>query len=67
MQPQWLKKLNLASGGDRQKTVSAVPRAGCNGTAENGYLTQGGMAVIVVEWRDILGTKMMNQVKVGHG
>ena len=28
---------------------------------------QGGMAVIVVEWRDILGTKMMNQVKVGHG
>lgn len=40
-------------------------RAGCNGTAENGYLTQGGMAVIVVEWRDILGTKMMNQVKWG--
>lgn len=59
--------LNLASGGARQKTVSAVLRAGCNGTAENGYLTQGGMVVIVAEWKDILGTKMMNQVKVGHG
>lgn len=59
--------LNLASGGDRQKTVSAVLRAECSGTAENGHLPQGGMVAVVVAWKDILRTKMMNQVKVGHG
>ena len=55
----------LASGEDRQKTVSAMLRAGCSGITEKGGFIQHGVVVVVVEWKDILGTNKMNQVNVG--
>ena len=56
----------LASGEDRQKTVSAMLRAGCSGITEKGCFIQDGVVVVVVEWKDILGTNKMNQVNVGR-